>query len=137
MIQYKMWGAADPDIITVNGASGSMVLAQGGLAISYGFVMAAAPVTGNRGSHFDISSTLVLPSEFRCIAVTAPRAFAVRVNRPGATGAMNAFPTQMKERWRILQDTERRISEIQADITTKQNVQDKAYKRWDKYIRDA
>ena len=47
LIQYKMWGAADPDVITVNGASGSMLLAQGGLAITYGVGMAEAAATGS------------------------------------------------------------------------------------------
>ena len=40
------------------------------------------------------------------------------------------------ERWKILQDTQTKIFEIQQDVTNnKAQTQDKAYKKWDAYIR--
>lgn len=43
---------------------------------------------------------------------------------------------QQMERWKILQDTQTKIFEIQQDVTTyKAQMQDKAYKKWDEYIR--
>lgn len=43
---------------------------------------------------------------------------------------------QQMERWKILQDTQTKIFEIQQDVTAnKAQTQDKAYKRWDEYIR--
>lgn len=40
------------------------------------------------------------------------------------------------ERWKILQDTQKQIFEIQQDVTAnKAATQDTAYKRWDQYIR--
>jgi hypothetical protein len=40
------------------------------------------------------------------------------------------------ERWRILQETQTRIFEIQQDVmTNKLQIQSEAYKRWDEYIR--
>ena len=43
---------------------------------------------------------------------------------------------QQMERWKILQDTQTKIFEIQQDVTAnKAQTQDKAYKKWDEYIR--
>lgn len=40
------------------------------------------------------------------------------------------------ERWKILQDTQTKIFEIQQDVTVnKARTQDRAYKKWDEYIR--
>ena len=45
---------------------------------------------------------------------------------------------EMLERWRILQDTQKKIFEIQSNVTAMQaSTQDKAFKKWDEYIRDA
>ncbi|MDQ2946232.1 MAG: hypothetical protein M3Y27_09880 [Acidobacteriota bacterium] len=42
------------------------------------------------------------------------------------------------ERWQILQDTQKKIFQIQSNVTAMQaGKQDKAYKKWDEYIRDA
>lgn len=43
---------------------------------------------------------------------------------------------QQMERWKILQDTQTKIFEIQQDVTAnKAQTQDKAFKKWDEYIR--
>jgi len=43
---------------------------------------------------------------------------------------------QQMERWKIAQDTQTKIFEIQQDVTAnKAQTQDKAYKKWDEYIR--
>ena len=49
--------------------------------------------------------------------------------------AMDAQKQQM-ERWKILQDTQTKIFEIQQDVTVnKAKTQDKMYNKWDEYIR--
>jgi hypothetical protein len=43
---------------------------------------------------------------------------------------------QQMERWKILQDTQTKIFEIQQDVTVnKARTQDKMYNKWDEYIR--
>ena len=43
---------------------------------------------------------------------------------------------QAMERWKILQDTQTKIFEIQQDVTAnKAKTQDKAFQQWDQYIR--
>lgn len=43
---------------------------------------------------------------------------------------------QQMERWKLLQDTQTKIFEIQQDVTAnKAQTQDKAFKKWDEYIR--
>ena len=43
---------------------------------------------------------------------------------------------QQMERWKILQDTQTKIFEIQQDVTAnKAKTQDKAFQQWDQYIR--
>ena len=43
---------------------------------------------------------------------------------------------QQMERWKILQDTQTKIFEIQQDVTVnKAKTQDKMYNKWDEYIR--
>lgn len=43
---------------------------------------------------------------------------------------------QQMSRWKILQDTQTKIFEIQQDVTqNKASTQDKAFKKWDEYIR--
>ena len=43
---------------------------------------------------------------------------------------------QQMERWKILQDTQTKIFEIQQYVTAnKAQTQDKAFKKWDEYIR--
>ncbi|MCL5773636.1 MAG: hypothetical protein M1536_04580 [Firmicutes bacterium] len=43
---------------------------------------------------------------------------------------------QQMERWKILQDTQTKIFEIQQDVTVnKAKTQDKMYQKWDEYIR--
>jgi hypothetical protein len=43
---------------------------------------------------------------------------------------------QQAQRWKILQDTQQKIFEIQQDVTAnKAKTQDKMYKKWDEYIR--
>lgn len=43
---------------------------------------------------------------------------------------------QQMERWKILEETQTKIFEIQQDVTANQaKTQDKAYKKWDEYIR--
>lgn len=68
-------------------------------------------------------------------------------NLKGASGGINVvtpFVMQMKaddqkqqmERWKILQDTQTKIFEIQQDVTVnKARTQEKAFNRWDEYIR--
>jgi len=47
----------------------------------------------------------------------------------------NAQKQQM-ERWKILQDTQTKIFEIQQDVTVNQaKTQDKLFNKWDEYIR--
>ena len=44
---------------------------------------------------------------------------------------------QQMERWKILQDTQTKIFEIQQDVTVnKAKTQDKLFNKWDEYIRD-
>jgi len=41
------------------------------------------------------------------------------------------------ERWKIQQDQQTKIFETQQDVTqNKAQTQDKAYKKWDEYIKD-
>ena len=43
---------------------------------------------------------------------------------------------QQMERWKILEDTQTKIFEIQQDVTVnKAKTQDKMYNKWDEYIR--
>lgn len=43
---------------------------------------------------------------------------------------------QQMERWKMLQDTQTKIFEIQQDVTAnKAMTQDKAYKKWNEFIR--
>ncbi|HXE72242.1 MAG TPA: hypothetical protein VNO81_06240 [Candidatus Nitrosotenuis sp.] len=43
---------------------------------------------------------------------------------------------QQMERWKILQDTQTKIFEIQQDVTVnKAKTQDKMFQKWDDYIR--
>ena len=65
-------------------------------------------------------------------------------NAQAATDA-NTIQTQMQadqqkqemDRWKILQDTQTKIFEIQQDVTAnKAQTQDKAYDQWDQYIRN-
>jgi len=43
---------------------------------------------------------------------------------------------QQMERWKILNDTQTKIFEIQQDVTVnKAKTQDKMYNKWDEYIR--
>lgn len=43
---------------------------------------------------------------------------------------------QQMERWKILQDTQTKIFEIQQDVTVnKAKTQDKMFNKWDEYIR--
>ena len=43
---------------------------------------------------------------------------------------------QQMDRWKILQDTQTKIFEIQQDVTVnKAKTQDKMFKKWDEYIR--
>jgi len=43
---------------------------------------------------------------------------------------------QAMQRWKILQDTQTKIFEIQQDVTAnKAKTQDKAFQQWDQYIR--
>jgi len=43
---------------------------------------------------------------------------------------------QQMERWRILEDTQKKIFEIQRDVTANRaEIMDKAYKKWDEYIK--
>ena len=43
---------------------------------------------------------------------------------------------QQMERWKIQQDIQTRIFEIQQDVTSNRaKAQDKAYKKWDEYVR--
>jgi hypothetical protein len=43
---------------------------------------------------------------------------------------------QQMERWKILQDTQTKVFEIQQDVTVnKAKTQDKMYNKWDEYIR--
>ncbi|MBM3461345.1 MAG: hypothetical protein FJX76_04515 [Armatimonadetes bacterium] len=43
---------------------------------------------------------------------------------------------QQMERWKILQDTQTKIFEIQQDVTVnKARTQDKMFNKWDEYIR--
>lgn len=43
---------------------------------------------------------------------------------------------QQMQRWKILQDTQTKIFEIQQDVTVnKAKVQDKMFEKWDDYIR--
>jgi hypothetical protein len=54
-----------------------------------------------------------------------------------ATQMQTENQRQQMERWKILQDTQTQIFEIQQDLTAqKAATQDKAYKKWDQYIRD-
>lgn len=52
--------------------------------------------------------------------------------------ASDSSPTdQQQERWKILQDTQTKIFETVQDVTcNKAKTQDKAYKKWDEYIKD-
>jgi hypothetical protein len=44
---------------------------------------------------------------------------------------------QQMDRWKILQDTQTKIFEIQQDVTiNKAKTQDKMYNKWDEYIRN-
>ena len=44
--------------------------------------------------------------------------------------------TQQMQRWQILQDTQTKIFSIQQDVTqNKAQAQDKAFKKWDEYVR--
>jgi hypothetical protein len=53
-----------------------------------------------------------------------------------ATQMQSDNQKQQMERWKILQDTQTKIFEIQQDVTAnKAQTQDKAYKKWDEYIR--
>ena len=53
-----------------------------------------------------------------------------------ATQIQSDAQKQQMERWKILQDTQTKIFEIQQDVTAnKAQTQDKAYKKWDEYIR--
>ena len=43
---------------------------------------------------------------------------------------------QQMERWKILQDTQTKVFEIQQDVTVnKAKTQDKMFNKWDEYIR--
>ena len=53
-----------------------------------------------------------------------------------ATQMQSDNQKQQMERWKILQDTQTQIFSIQQDVTAnKAQTQDKAYKKWDEYIR--
>lgn len=44
---------------------------------------------------------------------------------------------EQMERWKIQQDQQTKIFETQQDVTqNKAQTQDKAYKKWDEYIKD-
>jgi hypothetical protein len=52
-----------------------------------------------------------------------------------ATTAMEAQKQQM-ERWRIMQDTQTKIFEIQQEVTVNRaKTQDKMFNKWDDYIK--
>ena len=42
---------------------------------------------------------------------------------------------QAVERWRILQDTQAKIMDIQRDVASKAGPQDETYKKWEEYVR--
>jgi hypothetical protein len=65
----------------------------------------------------------------------APDADATNVNAIQSQMAADAMQQQM-QRWKVLQDTQTKIFEIQQDVTAnKSQTQDKAYQKWDEYIR--
>lgn len=53
-----------------------------------------------------------------------------------ATQMQSDNQKQQMERWKIVQDTQTQIFSIQQDVTAhKAQTQDKAYKKWDEFIR--
>jgi hypothetical protein len=58
---------------------------------------------------------------------------------PSAINAQRSAEDQKQqmERWKILQDTQTEVFKIQQDVTmNKAQTQDKAYKKWDEYVRN-
>ena len=67
----------------------------------------------------------------------APLSFDSIYNKDRSTSLENAAQQEEMERWKVIEDTQAKVAEIQRDITINQaKNEDKMYGKWDDYFRN-
>ena len=109
-------------------------------------VQSLDPALGILRNYFSIKALIVLyldqhmisPALVQQLQETAgvPVTFGVDDSQTMQTMLQGDAQQQQQERWKIQQDTQLKIFEIQQDVTqNKSKTSDNAYKSWDQYIR--
>ena len=109
-------------------------------------VQSLDPALGILRNYFSIRALIVLYLDQHMISPAlvqqlqkttgVPVTFGVDDSQTMATMLQGDAQQQQQERWKITQDTQMKIFEIQQDVTSnKAKTQDKAYSSWDQYIR--